>query len=216
VFLGLSDEQLSALLDKLNWLLFEGVKAPLVTCFEQKGIVWLLPKRLFEDGTAIEFAMADQFLDAFNKSGNETDLLKLVGSLATPLSKNAGSSRVVICNREEAEHRADVLRGIPMETAMAVLLYFVGTKAFISEQYGKFLFDDDEDDEQDDAIVRSATAHFPNFGWWGAYLGIAESGVFGNYEQVLHTNFHRVAMFLIEKRREHRRMKASMNSKKTA
>ena len=95
---------------------------------------------------------------------------------------------------------------------MSVLLYFVGIKEYIAKNYGQFLFDEDD---EDDVNIQSATAHFPNFGWWSAYLQIAESGVFGNYEQVLQTNFHRVIMFLIEKRKEAKRQRAAFSNQKT-
>lgn len=208
VFRDLSDDQLSVLVDKMDWLTLDALDAPLIRQFNHGGIDWFLPKALFVDGAAIEFPMADQFVEAFAKSGSDSDLLKVVGSLATP-SVNGSKERQIIRNREDAEHRADILRGIPTETAMAVLLYFLGVKQYIAQKYGSFLFDDDDDDD-DDALVRAATAHFPNFGWWGAYLGIAETGVFGNYEQVLHTSFHRVIMFLIEKRKEAKRQRAAL------
>jgi hypothetical protein len=201
VFLALSDEQMSALLDTLSWLNLEGSDVPIVKTFMHKGETWALPKAKFEDGRAVEFPTADQYLDVFTKSGNESDLLKLVGTLAAPVDKKG--KRIPILNKEDAEHRADLLRGLPSEISMSVLLYFVGVKQYISKTYGRFLFEP-EDDEDDTPSV--ATAHFPQFGWWGSYLGIAESGVFGNYEQVLRTNFHRIAMFLIEKRKESKRM----------
>lgn len=213
VFSNLSDEQMSALVDKLDWLTLGAIDAPLLSQFNHAGLIWLLPRAQFKDGAAIEFPMADQFVMAFSKSGAESDLLKVVGSLATPV-ENGQTKRQIIKSREDAEHRADILRGISIETAMAVLLYFLGIKQFIAEKYGDFLFDD-EDDDDDDALVRAAMAHFPNFGWWGSFLGIAESGVFGTYEQVLQTNFHRVVMFLIEKRKEAKRQKAAFSKQNT-
>lgn len=216
VFFALSDDNLSALVDKLDWMKLEGVAAPIVRHFKWKGKIYHLPKAKFEDGVAIEFPMADRFLEAFTKTGEVADLMKLVGTLArekmptTPIFKK--SPRALLLSREDAENRAEILRGLPLETAMSVLLYFVGIKEYIAQNYGQFLFDEDE---EDDVNIQSATAHFPNFGWWSAYLQIAESGVFGNYEQVLQTNFHRVIMFLIEKRKEAKRQRAAFSNQKT-
>ena len=206
VFFDLDEDDQSALIDQLDWLKIEGHSTPLIKEFTHNGTGYTLPKAKFQDGTAIEFALADQFLETFTQSGDTQDLLKLVGALAAPTEKG---KRLPLLNREDAEHRADVLRGLPFETAMAVLLCGVGVKEYVSKSY-PFLFDDADD--EDDVNVRAAVAHFPNFGWWGAYLGIAETGVFGNYAQVLQTNFHRICMFLTEKRKENKRQRAAFKS----
>jgi hypothetical protein len=203
VFNQLSDENMSALIDCLDWLTLDADITPIVPSFDWKGIRFDLPKAKFENGTALEFALGDQFLDKFTKTGEESDLLNLVSVLA----RHQGKS---IASKEESEYIATNFKGLPIGISMSVLLYFVGIKEYIHKLYGELLFGDNDEDADTAAI-----AHFPNFGWWGSFLQIAESGVFGNYEQVLQTNFHRVVMFLIEKRKESERMKAMYDKQNT-
>lgn len=204
VWLSLSDDDLSALLDVVSWMKIEPITVPIIDGFLWKGKVYKLTATNFDNGTAVQFPLADKFLQAFTEKGEEENLLRLVAALCVA----AKNDEFII------EKRAESLQGLPHETQIAVMLYFIGIKQFISDTYGEYLFDDDE--EEEDLAVRVSVAHFPNFGWWAAYLQIAESGVFGNYEQVLNTNFHKVIMYLIEKRKESKRMKAAYDSQKSS
>lgn len=203
VWLALSDDDLSALLNAIDWMKIEPSTVPIISAIIWKGKTYTLPATNFDNGTAVQFPLADKFLQAFTEKGEEEDLLRLVASLCLA----AKNDEFII------EKRAELLRGLPQETQVAVMLYFIGIKQFIADTYGEYLFDEEE--EEEDLLVRVSVSHFPNFGWWAAYLQIAESGVFGNYEQVLNTNFHKVIMYLIEKRKESKRMKAVYESQKS-
>jgi hypothetical protein len=192
VFLNLSDVQMATLIGYYDWLHLGAAFVPIIEGFFYKGSWFRLPKAKFADGKGIEFPMADRFLSDFQQSGDYKDLLKIVGTLARPKHKG---KRVPLWSVEEAEKRAEYFADLPIETATAVLLYFVGVKKYIFETYDKWLF------EEVESQTKEAAAHFPNFGWWGTYLGIAETGTFGDYKTVLQTNFHRICMYLIEKRR---------------
>jgi hypothetical protein len=202
VWLSLHEDDLCALLNVVSWMKIEPIRAPIITAFLWQGKSYMLPTANFENGTAVQFPLADKYLQDFTEKGEEEALLKLVASLCMA----AKNDKLIV------EKRAELLRGMPHETQIAVMLYFIGIKQFIADTYGEYLFDDEG--EEEDLAVRVSVSHFPNFGWWAAYLQIAESGVFGNYEQVLNTNFHRVIMYLIEKRKESKRMKAVYESQK--
>jgi len=78
-------------------------------------------------------------------------------------------------------------------------------KMLIHKMYGAWIFDnDEEEDEQDETAYAKASAgkagKGPNFGWWGIYLDVAESGVFGALEKVYQTSIHDICIFLVKKR----------------
>lgn len=201
VFARMDSDSLMSLIDKLEWLNLEP-SATILPHFRWYGEIWHLPNAGFYNGTAIEFAIADDYATKFATTNDEKYLRLLAATVAHPLDDN--DVRQPLTSREEAEKRADKeFAKLPIEICISVLLYFTGVKVKISEWYGEFLFDEVE---QKFSI---ATAHFPNFGWWSAYLQIAESHVFGNYEQVLQTNFHRICMYLIEKRKAALQMEAA-------
>ncbi len=202
VFSQIDNDSLMSLIDRLEWLKLEPSSENVLPHFTHNGTVWHLPKKGFGDGTAIEFAIADDYATKFAAENNEKYLRLLAATLARPLDKN--KMRLPLISRDETEYRANnEFSELPIEICISILLYFTGAKVNISEWYGEFLFDEVE---QKFSI---ATAHFPNFGWWSAYLQIAESHVFGNYEQVLQTNFHRICMYLIEKRKAALQMEAA-------
>ncbi|MEO7174984.1 MAG: hypothetical protein ABI002_04295, partial [Saprospiraceae bacterium] len=86
--------------------------------------------------------------------------------------------------------------------------YFSGVKAYVYNLYKKWLFEAPEEEEEQDPDeapeeklpVRKSDG--PDFGWWGSFLDVAASGVFGDYEKVLHTRFHTICTWLIKKRIE--------------
>ena len=207
IFEALDNEQVSVMVAQLDWMTLQPSPVPILESFTHHGIEYHLPRPNFEDGCAIEFPVADRFLEEYAATNDERELLKLVATLARPLEHG---QRAKLLNRHEAETRAEMLRGLPLEISIAVMLYFVGVKEFVSKSYDKWLFGSDDDDDNDEFEDADA----PKFGWWGAYLGIAENGAFGNYEQVLQTNFHRIAMFLIEKKKENNRHKRMMEKQK--
>ena len=49
-----------------------------------------------------------------------------------------------------------------------------------------------------------------NFGWWGKYIEIAESGVFGNLDQVYAARFYDIIVFLIQKKETYLAQKSKM------
>jgi hypothetical protein len=206
VFESIDDERLSALVDTLDWMHLDP-KMVRIESFWHRGVKYKLPKAKFEDGVGIEFPMADQFFQKFQKSSKEEDLLQLVATLARPVSR---SGRSKIMGVEDVDRIAQKLNGLSTTNTIAVMLYYLNLKQYISELYGPYLFNADEDDGK----VYESTVHFPNFGWWGTYIVIAESGVFGNYEAVLQTNFHRICMFLVEKRKESKQIKELNQPKK--
>ncbi|MEO7177012.1 MAG: hypothetical protein ABI002_14595 [Saprospiraceae bacterium] len=204
--------QLEQMLEVLSWLKVDQDPVPIVDSFEHRGVHYYLPKAKFDNGKAIEYPVADEFFTKFMASGDEQSLLNLVATICRPADPNADETdiRIPFKNRAEVLVRAKTMRHLSVEKRFLVLLYFSGVKAYVYNLYKKWLFeapeeDDDVDQDLDEAPeeklpVRKTDG--PDFGWWGSYLDVASSGVFGDYEKVLHTRFHTICTWLIKKRIE--------------
>ena len=79
--------------------------------------------------------------------------------------------------------------------AAMTLLYTIAVSNFIHQLYRSTLFRKTGEQQSDGS----------SFGWYAVALQVAESGVFGDIEQVQDTRFHDIAVYLIEKQKEHDR-----------
>ena len=118
-----------------------------------------------------------------------------------------GDDRVLIHSQAEVEARVIRMTGAPQEVHIQALMWWIGMKMLVNRMYGKWLFegDEDEDEEEDTPDYAKATsgeAKGPNFGWWGIFLDVAESGVFGPLEKVYQASIHDICIFLVKKRAE--------------
>jgi hypothetical protein len=211
LFLSLTDEQVGDLVDKMEWFKIDASAVPLIKEFEHNNITYYLPGEGLDNAAAIEFPLSDGFFEEYYNDNNEAALLLLIATLcreANPDEKeiiSRGDKRIMLTSRYEVEARAEKLKGLPLEIQGIVLSYFIGCKSFVFDAYGEFLFKKEEEGMKTQA-PRSAF-----LGWWGIYQDIAESGVFGNLEQVHQTNFHTIALYLVKKKLEADENKAKMD-----
>lgn len=207
IILGLTPQHLASILRVLDWVFAKDAK-PYVSTYLHKGVTYYYPSEQFETGTAIEYPIADAYYRDYLEHGNPDDLIKLTATLCRPRKRNeadiikTGDPREILASRDEAEARAKQLTDLPEEVQMMTFLYFDRIKALIHSTYGDYLFKG-SDDEQDGGGL--------NFGWWSTYMDIAETGVFGNYEQVLQANFHTLCMFLAKRKSESDAREQKMN-----
>jgi hypothetical protein len=171
------------------------------------GRDYYFPKPNGSNITAMEFAIADEY---YNKvAAGDTKVLPLLVSTicreAHPDNAEAmrrDDVRVPIYSRTEVEARAAIIKDAQPAMQFSALLYWAGMKQLVATLYGEWLFDAPEQPEEgepepqpNEAPVQSPQ---PNFGWWGSFLTVAESGVFGNVEQVHHTAFHNVCVWMVK------------------
>lgn len=97
-----------------------------------------------------------------------------------------------------------ITRKTIMQLSAASLLYAIGLKERVHQLYAKWLF----------SSSASADTSALNLGWQGIAMQVAESGVFGNYESVLDSQFHDVCAWLVLKKQEHDKMESEMNRHK--
>lgn len=200
---------------------------------EYRGRTWHLPRTMGESLTCIEYPLADEYYLRFVQDGDDTGLLLLVATLVREDSNDHArtlredDARVPLHSRAEVIARAQVLRHLPLEYQMSVLMWFAGMKAYVHRVYGAHLFEPtDEEDETTEAQEEKEEDFLEEkeekeedsgdgFGWWGVLQDVAEAGLFGTMKQVYQANFHEVCMWLVRKRMAERQMRAQMESKKS-
>jgi hypothetical protein len=207
----LSTEQSTDLMNAMSWMTLEAGPRPLISNFRHKGQTYHLPATKFSNGAAKEYPIADDYYTRFLE-GDVKCLNYLIGTLARPenrdesISAQLGDKRQPLLSRADAEKRGQLLDSAPLEVKMAILMYFAGVKKYIHETYGEWLFQMPEqpDDEQEDDEVEIYKQQNDGvmFGWWGIFMDVAESGVFGTLDQVHQTNFHTICMYLVKKKKE--------------
>ena len=153
-----------------------------------------LPGDGFENATCLQWALADEYFQAIG-TGDEAAAMNLAAVILR--SKTNDRKDVAATAKELADIQATYLA--------ALVSYFAGVKAYVHKVYGAYLFKKDDDEEQPTG---------PQFGWWGVFLSVAESGTFGTYEQVLQTNFHTLCVYLVQKQQEAEEARKRMRNPK--
>jgi hypothetical protein len=201
VLAGMSLDDLSAISQKLNWAKITTTAIQPISSFEVNGQYYFLPSDNFGNGSALEFALADDYCKKWINTGSETELTKLVATLCREQNKNSeeitktGDVRTLLNSRSEAEARALKLKKLEPEIMLLVAYYFIGVKELINRVYGKYLFDNDEESESQQQAKEGTM-----FGWWGKYFELA--GNITNLDKIYKTNFHTICMFLVKQRKE--------------
>jgi hypothetical protein len=217
---ALGADELAALCAQLEWMR-PGPECAVLPfdSFRHRGVTYYLPTPKGQNLVCIEYPLADKFYERAVLHQDERALLCLVGTLCREANPDQAEAlkrndrRVPLHSSSEAEARADRLRGLPAETAWAVLYFFAGLKEYVAKVYGPWIFEQDDDDPDDD-VEETAPAEKqpsgPNFGWWGTFQQVAEGGVFGPLRDVYQSFFHEVCIYLVrQKQREDAMRQAS-------
>jgi hypothetical protein len=218
LFLAMSDDNIADLVVPLAWMQPDASPIPLFPDFIHKGITYILPTERFENGSALEFALADDF---FKKAVEQDDkerqayLLKLVATLCREEKSDtdaiiaSGDRRQVLHSRAEVEHRATKLNALDEAIQVAIFLYFAGVKKYIFDLYGKYIFtipDEDESDETNTEETPAANAQAESFGWWGIFMELAQNLI--HLDQIHQRNFHELCLWLVRSKMQQDRMRS--------
>lgn len=191
--------EMGKLTETLNWVNLAPSPEPIIPSFDHRGITFHFPKEKFENGRAIEYPIADDFYSDYCESNEKKHLVRLAATICRPESNDfksiitRGDKRIPLLSREEAIHRAEILKDLPDEILLTVKLFFEGIKQYVHDTYGHWLFPQTNPEEENGSGGL-------NFGWWGMYQDVAENGLFGNLQQVYQSLFHDVAIYLIRKK----------------
>lgn len=202
VFRLLSDDQAFALIEALPWLEVLPDPAPRIRSFEYHGKTYHFPKPHGMNLVALEYPLADEAFMKWAKTGSEDSALLLCGILCREESADLeasitrGDKRVPILSRSQAAARADHFKKLPEDIRTAVILYFAGVKEFVSNSYGKVLFEQPEEGAQEQTTT-------PSLGWWSVYFSVAADGPFGHDVDIVYQKpFHSVCLYLVDRIRQ--------------
>ena len=199
----LSPAHVADLLDRLPWLDIAPSPVPMVDWFEHKGARYFLPAANFENGTCLEYPLADEYLTAYAADGSESALRRLAATLCreatadTAEALRRGDPRVKLHSRAEGDARADRLAGLPSEWQVVVLLYFAGVKLLVHRLYGAWLFQQPEEDGEE----KEAAEQGDGLGWWGLYMDAAGGDV-QKLEAIEQSSFHTFCLMEVRRRKQ--------------
>lgn len=206
-------EDMAAIQSQLEWM------RPAINCeslpfpsFVHRGTEYYFPKPKFENGSCLDFVLADGYYHKYSNTLDETHLLRLVATLCRPASAQkesarlSGDIRMPIRTKEEVEAIAQQLERLDPVYRSVALLYWIGVKEYINRTY--WMLFTGPNTEQPEGAEPPAT-NGPKFGWWSKFMEVAESGLFGNYDQVLQKRLHLICMYLVDQQSKSER--ASLN-----
>lgn len=199
LFNALPDEVVNSLIATLDWLKPDTLAIPFMPSFEYNKTIYHLPKANFQNGSALEFALSDDFFKKAAESDDSDALIRLTATLCRPsrtdeaAAMQAGDQRVPLVSRSEVEHRAHQLKGLDPTIQTSLFLYFAGVKHYISTLYGKHLFQ--ETDEGDEEQETDSSANAEPFGWWGIFMEVAQSPI--HLSTIHNMNFHTLCVWLV-------------------
>lgn len=183
--------------------------------FDHRGIRYYLPAPDGENMTCIEYPLADEYLQRIyspDDSGANEEISPLLLLTATLCREHdfkpermhkRGDVRVPVFGRTDVLQRAQELKGLDPTYQLLALNWFIGMKQLVHKTYRAWIFEEEADEEDDDSppSPSKGATNQPNFGWWGIFQDVAESGAFGtNVEDVLQAPFHDVCVWLVRQR----------------
>lgn len=215
IFNNIADDDMAALVLLLECLTLDASPDPRIVEFTHLDTLYILPLARFENGTALEFAIADDCFKKITSTPDENALLQLCATLCRPQNPDhaqaviAGDRRIPLKSRGEVLHRAQAFKTLDPSVQVAVFLYFAGVKKYIFDLYGAAIFTRPEEETDLDGNP-TAPADAPQsaeelFGWWGIFMELAENPK--NMPAIHHMNFHDLCLWLVRKKIQADKMK---------
>ena len=216
----------AALLQLCNWTGLAPSATPHFDTIRHKGLTLHAPGAGYQNGTCLEFPIADEYLRFFLDGGDPEMLLRLFATLWREPEPDGTAAlrredkRMPLHSRAEIEHRAQHLHNLPFAYQVDALLYFTGVKAMIGRMFGQWLFEGSGDrgqgaDGPDTELVSEAPPKKEGdpLGWWGLYFDRAD-GDPSRLQAILHSSFLEFCIMEVRtrKRLQELEMKHKMSS----
>ena len=155
-----------------------------------------LPHPRMEFSSIAEFAIAEQYFEAFKTLKDKQYLYLLLATLCRPLRAkklidSSGDIRIP-CDTQKITANAERMAKMKDTTALLVLHYYLGCRQYIFETYSKVY--DSSESATDENFVRIP------YDMWDMIRDAAKTGLYGNYENTLHTNLHLILSNLNKER----------------
>lgn len=207
-----TDGQKWDLLQTVNYLFTDISGRSVITEFAHKGVTYLMPADNLLRESIIAFAFADEYFSQFAQTGDSKYIDLLIGCLARQRGSNEYPA-IQVAEGDQREHfstsrtkeRAQAFKDLDVNIRNAVLIYFMGSKKFLHQQYA-IIFEQVK--EKDDAgagrqVFGKKIIPKPDYGWIGVIYDLAEQGTFGNFDQVKHMFLHTCCYYLAKKKYQH-------------
>lgn len=218
VFRCIDPADMTALVRVLAWANFDPDATPVLASFPIKSRNYFLPKKDFDDGTAIEFLRAQEAYNAYVVAETVEEQAEQLMILTAVLAREKSNSQRVkiIDNGDDLFERRLALfkQHLPLELALMTLKYFAGVLTVVEEVGNNLgVFDDEETRAE-----RDADASRPNvniFGWKTVFRRLSENGPFaGGYDAVCQRLFWEIIQVLAEREAVSRAQKAEIDAVK--
>lgn len=196
IFFNISNEQMLDLIECLSWMDLNTNTRLIFKEYKIKNKKYRLPDNDFEQGTAFQYALADDYYRKFHETKSDKYMHYLISTLLYEKEPEI--------SKEKIEERASIFWNLNAVDKVVIMAYFGAVKEMIYEKFKSYLFTTG-DEGQGSRI---------DFGWWGRYMDIAESGVFGNLNGVYRARFFDIVVYLIQKKEQHEAMKEEMKNLK--
>lgn len=211
LFHVIAPDDLAALMGQIEWMraVPDCVNFP-ISEFSLGDRTYYFPSAQGANMACLEFALADEYYAKYQATPTPYNLALLTACLCREANKDEAQAkrrddvRCLLYSRTQVEQSAKLLQYAPLEIHTAALLYFAGMKQDMHRIYKTWLFEDTdtEEDEDEDDPTPSAGPSGPDFGWWGVFQMVAESGLFGDVNTVYQASIHDVCVYLVRKRVE--------------
>jgi hypothetical protein len=210
LFKALEDSDVAAMLSILDWLKPDASPIAIIPEFTHKGITYYAPSHKFENGTALEFALAEEYFKKCVENPDDKALLDLTAVIYLPSPIPDHSSPITqkrkLIDREGVKHYAQIFQEIDSIIPIAAFLYFAGVKKYIHDTYGAFIFEQPEEtDETPTTNNQQPTTNAEPFGWWGIFMELAQNPI--NIDAIHQMNFHALCVWLVRSKINSDKMK---------
>jgi hypothetical protein len=197
IFLNIDPEHMTQLVELLSWMDIRHNSTMIYQEYKIKNIAYRLPGHNFEVGTAFQFAAGADYYTKYIETKQDTHLHHLCSTLLY--------DEEPLHNKENIEDRSSIFWNLPAIQKMTVATYFGAVQQLVADRFGDWLFSGEEG-EGSPGI---------SFGWWGVYMDIAESGVFGDLRGVYQARFYDIVIFLIQKKEQFEALKKAQKTQST-
>ncbi len=188
--------QFELLASTVNWMQFDTENTtPLVDYFEHEGEKYHGPSRDMLNCRALEYAIADEYYNSYLIDGKIADLYRLTATLYRTAKDDHDpvDQRQPLRSKAETMFFGESLTDLPEIYHIAALHFFSACKRKIGETYAQVF----------EATGSESISSGIDFGWYGVFMDVAESGIFGNLSQVQQSNIHTLLQYLLKKRIEY-------------
>lgn len=223
VFYSIAPHLFLELMELVQWIEIEPSATHTIPEFVIDGVTYAGPETKFQNGTAWEYVVADEYYNGAMVDKIDDDLYLFMATILRPVLSDADADRYgdrrqplhYNFNKYEIARRAKIFEvyfSEPKNKAIQLrsILYFEGVKRFVHETFGQYLFktkqtdtdqtDEDENDDEPQEEYQEPSA--ATFGWWSLFMSVAKDGLFGNLEAVYRTNFIQFCMYMVDKTKE--------------